>query len=467
MKKFLVVALSFVIVKNTSAQKDPFEKVQTSFIIGQMDAAKAEYDKIVAKSPALATTQSGYLWKCRILCELITTGDNMKKAPFLINEAHELFQKYQATDANLSVLTSSTIASLGTRPHDVLYAANFTIGRDFYNNKVYDSAYFYYDRSAQLTKLAMQLDLRKNGGALDTFPILMAGYSAQNAKMIDKAIPYYTFAIDKGFGGKEDVDMYKYVLYGYTEQKDKANFEKYFAIAQTRYPNEKWDDYKLEFLEKNTKIEDLLDVFATEDAAGTITASGYMTYGNMFYNLTPEFKEKIDKDNAKKELYHKKALECFKKAFAKNPTDGLAAYNLGLIYYYDFGTQDDLYREGLKALQEANANKVVEKDPKKKAAADAAFNTKIADIRKVNAGNLAILQELADGAIEWYEKSVTIIKEKAEKNRQEKQSFKSAVNNLTNLYEFKKTRVQGKDAKAYDAYEAKYKLYDAMLSELK
>ena len=77
------------------------------------------------------------------------------------------------------------------------------------------------------------------------------------------------------------------------------------------------------------------------------------------------------------------------------------------------------------------------------------------------------MQELADGAIEWYEKSVTIIKEKAEKNRQEKQSFKSAVNNLTNLYEFKKTRVQGKDAKAYDAYEAKYKLYDAMLSELK
>ncbi|MFY8127466.1 MAG: hypothetical protein ACOVMM_03755 [Chitinophagaceae bacterium] len=467
MKKFLVVALSFVMMKNLNAQKDPFEKVQTSFIIGQMDAAKSDYDKIIAKTPALATTQNGYLWKCRILCELITIGDNMKKAPYLTLEAHDLFMKYQALDPNLTALTTSTIASLGTRPHDVLYAANFTIGREFYTAKNYDSAYFYYNRSAELTKLSMKLNLRNNGGALDTFPILMAGYSAQNAKMVDKAIVHYTFAIDKGYGGKEDVDMYKYVLYGLTEQKDKANFEKYYAIAEAKYPKEKWDDYKLEYLERNTKIEDLLDVYTAEDAAGNINSSGYMTYGNMFYNLTPEFKEKIDKDPAKKELYHKKAVECFKKAFAKNSNDGLAAYNLGLIYYYDFGTQDDVYREGLKALQEANANKVVEKDPKKKAAADAAFNAKIADIKKVNASNLATLQELADNAIEWYEKSVNIIKDKAEKNKQEKQSLKSAVNNLTNLFDFKKTRVQGKDVKAFEAFEAKFKMYDAMLTDLK
>lgn len=467
MKKFLIVALSFVIVKNVAAQKDPFEKVQTSFIIGQFDASKAEYDKVVAKNPALATTQNGYLWKCRILCELITTGDNMKKAPFLTREAHDLFMKYLETDPNMTVLKSSTVQTLGIRSYDVVYAANFTLGRDFYNTKVYDSAYFYYDRSAQLAKISMKIDLRNNGGTLDTFPILMAGYSAQNAKMMDKAIPYYTFAIDKGYGGKDDVDMYKYVLYGLTEQKDKATFEKYYSIAEQRYPNENFGDYKLEFLERNTKMEDLLDVFAADDASGSLNASGYMTYGNMFYNLTPEFKEKIEKDNSKKEVYHKKAIECFKKAFAKNPNDGLAAYNLGLVYYYDFGTQDDVYREGLKALQDANANKVVEKDPKKKAAADAAFNTKIADLRKVNSANLVVLQELADNAIEWYEKSVNIIKDKAEKNKQEKQSLKSAVNNLTNLFDFKKGRVQGKDAKAYDAFEAKYKLYDTMLSELK
>ncbi len=193
MKKILIAALGLVSSFNLIAQKDPFEKVQSMFVIGQVDAAKVEYDKIVTKSPNVATTVDGYLWKTRLLCEKATTGENMKNAPFLLNEAHESFMKYQALDPTLKLIKDSKISSLGFRIFDVVYAGNFTIGRGFYQNKAYDSAYFYYDRSAQIAKIGMKIDIRGNGGALDTIPIVMAGYSAQNAKMLKEAIGHYSY----------------------------------------------------------------------------------------------------------------------------------------------------------------------------------------------------------------------------------------------------------------------------------
>ncbi|MBA5845416.1 hypothetical protein, partial [Escherichia coli] len=68
-----------------------------------------------------------------------------------------------------------------------------------------------------------------------------------------------------------------------------------------------------------------------------------------------------------------KGIEAFKKAFTKNAQNGLAAYNVGVTYYNFFNEEDDKYANNIRTLQQLNANKPVEKDPKKKVAAEAKF----------------------------------------------------------------------------------------------
>ena len=67
-----------------------------------------------------------------------------------------------------------------------------------------------------------------------------------------------------------------------------------------------------------------------------------------------------------------------------------------------------------------------------------------------------------DTAIEWLEKSYAILKNKTTRTNTEKSVINKTVDFLANLYTYKRDRVRGKDLKAFDAYEAKFKEYDAL-----
>ena len=56
--KNLIGVLVLLIAFQANAQD--FNKVKTSVLINQFDAAKADYEKIVAKKPTAATTAEGY-----------------------------------------------------------------------------------------------------------------------------------------------------------------------------------------------------------------------------------------------------------------------------------------------------------------------------------------------------------------------------------------------------------------------
>jgi hypothetical protein len=65
-------------------------------------------------------------------------------------------------------------------------------------------------------------------------------------------------------------------------------------------------------------------------------------------------------------------------------------------------------------------------------------------------------------AIEWLEKAYTIFKDKGSRTKTENSIGNKSVDFLSNLYGFKRDKARGKDQKAFDAYEAKYKLYDGL-----
>ena len=114
-------------------------------------------------------------------------------------------------------------------------------------------------------------------------------------------------------------------------------------------------------------------------------------------------------------------------------------------------------------MQAMNANKPApDKDPKKKAAADAKFKEQIDAIKKQNTDIEKPLFDNLDNAIDWIEKTYTILKDKTDRSKVEKSIANKSVDFLANLYAYKRDKVRGKDTKAYDAYDAKYKQYDEL-----
>ena len=161
-------------------------------------------------------------------------------------------------------------------------------------------------------------------------------------------------------------------------------------------------------------------------------------------------------------VYTLKAADAFKKAFAKNPSQSLAAFNVGIIYYTIFGEYDDQYSANIRTMRQLNSNKPVEKDPKKKAAAEAALKQQMDPLKKANADLEKPLFDNIDASIEWLTKSYNILKGKQDKTAVEKSVINKSVDFLANLYGYKRDKVRGKDAKAYDTYDAKYKEFDAL-----
>jgi hypothetical protein len=135
---------------------------------------------------------------------------------------------------------------------------------------------------------------------------------------------------------------------------------------------------------------------------------------------------------------------------------------VAVIHYNYFNDADDKYAANIRELQQLNANKPVEKDPKKKAAADAKFKEQTDAVKKRNIEVDKIAQDNIDIAIDWLNKTFVNLKDKSPRTNVEKGVLNKSVDFLANLYSYKMNKVRGKDPKAFDAFEAKYKEFDAL-----
>ena len=68
----------------------------------------------------------------------------------------------------------------------------------------------------------------------------------------------------------------------------------------------------------------------------------------------------------------------------------------------------------------------------------------------------------SDEGIEWLEKAFNELKDQDKRTKQENNCLNQSVKLLYNLYDYRKNKVKTKDPKAYDAYDAKCKLYDSL-----
>lgn len=453
MKKLQLLSMIILIALGSNAQD--FKKVQTSVLINKWEDAKTEIDKVSADPKAQAKAETWY-YKSRIYAALTKDAVAFKKYPNLVAEADAAFQKLMAIDPNLV-----QIKEKGSDAIYDLYSYGFNNGIRTFNGKNWDSACTYFAIAVSYSDVLFKNKLTKDQNmAFDTTSILYAGYSGQNASKPDLACKYYARLADAKVTSEGYLDVYKFLVITYMNDKNEADFRKYLAVSRAAYPKESWDDYEIEYIDRNFSLADKVAYYDKAEAAGTLTEMQYLQFGEIFVNVKHDPKEKTKYDSTQLDGYEKKGVEAYKKGFAKNNQNAIASYNVGVIYYNYFGLLDDKVAANIKQVQSINASKPSEKDPKKKAALDAKFKAQTDPILKSNVELLKPINENLDQAIDWLEKTYVIEKAKATRTQTDKSIANKTVDFLANMYQYKRDLVRGKDAKAFDALDAKYKLYD-------
>jgi len=217
----------------------------------------------------------------------------------------------------------------------------------------------------------------------------------------------------------------------------------------------------MEYINKNYDLVGKAALYDEMDAAGTLTENTYFEFGGIFASVKSE--DGIDSLDLEK--YNQKSIDAFKKTFGKNNNNAIAAFNIGLGYLNMHNKEDDKYRGNLKRMQELNSNIPVIKDPKKKIAFENELKSKVQSIKNINSNIEKVALENADLAIDWLTKSYMILKDKTPLSKIERSVINSSIDKIAILYDYKMSRVRGKDEKLFNQFEAKYKEFDSLHSK--
>lgn len=454
MKKFLLLASLAGTMQIATAQD--LKKVETSVVLGKLEDAKTEVDKAVVDPKQQAKPDPWY-WKSRIYAELSRDEAMRAKYPTLITDADAAFKKYEEMDPAFALVKAK-----GPEGYFAMYATTLTTGTKLFNDKSpdkkWEDAGKMFETANDYVNAIIKNKWTNMTVTFDTTTVLYAAYAYQNAQQLDKAAQYYGFLADNKVGGEGYDEVYKFLALHYVNTKNEAQFNKYLALGKEVFPKEEWDEYEMLYMDKNMTLEEKTAAYDKADAAGTLSEVKYLQFGDVFIKA----KNAEGLDSAKQQMYTLKAAEAFKKAYGKNNQNAIAAFNAGVIYYNIYVDYDDKYAANIREMQRINADKPVEKDPKKKAAVEAAAKAKTDPLREANAKLEKPLMDNVEVALEWLEKSYAILKDKPTRTSIEKSVISKDVDFIANLYAYKRDRMRGKDDKAFDTFDAKYKEFDAL-----
>ncbi len=448
MKRIIAVLVFMVAFQVTNAQD--FKKVQTNVLISQFEAAKSEYDKLVSKKPAVENTAEGYYWKAKIYSGLYKDA---AKYPGGFDILKNTLGQYIKLD---QVNGYAIAKENGQDPFFEVYSTSFKNGATAFNDKKWKEAAIDFEAALEFSDIIYSNSWAASKQKFDTNALVYAGYANQNANNPEKTFTLYKRMVDSKITGAEYIDMYRYILLKLSDNKDKVGFDNYLKLAAEAYPSENWNDYAIDYIDKNYSLEEKLSLFDEKLATGSLKEADYQMFGDMFMTAKS--------DDPKVGTYIAKAATAYSKAFELNPKNFAAAFNIGIAIYNQFVVLDEKYGDNIRALQQLNAGKAAAtpKDVKKKAAFELAFKAQIDSVKKLNLALEPQIKEKVDQAIIWITKAFDVVKDKEKLDRAEKNVAGRSVDFLATLYSYKRDKTRGKDQKASDEYDAKYNQYDKL-----
>jgi hypothetical protein len=449
MKKWIGAMFLMTLMQTAFAQD--FKKVETGLLLNNFEVAKTEYEKAVAKKPSIETTAEGYYLKSKIYAGL--SKDPAGKYPDAFDKLLKSLYDYIKADPEFTIAIKS-----GQEPFFEVYIKSFKDGVATFGEKKWKEAAANFDRGVVLSDIIFSKGWSTNKQPFDTTTLMYAGYANQNAGNDDLTIKYYTRMIDANMKTPELLDMYKFVLIKAAEKKDKALFDKYYTISEKNYPEEKWFEFRADYIDKNYTTEEKIANYDAQVAANNINETECQMYGDMF--MASRNVDGLSDDKAN--FYLDKAADAYMRAYKLNTQNYAAAFNVGISYYNQYTVLDDQVGNNIRALQQLNANKpVAPKDPKKKLAFDAKFKAQQDSIKKLNLALDAPMKAKVDQAIEWIENAFNIVKDKPVLTKQERNVAGRSVDFLATLYASKRDKNRS-NQKLYDELDAKFTKYDLL-----
>lgn len=428
MKNF-AIAFSFLLVTGAVVQAQDLKKAKTAYTITmikpeKLEEAKVEVDKLMLDAKTSKQAES-HMLKMQVYSKIAADEVLLAKYPTSDMEAYTALKKYLELEPNEEKLKAERFDGVNN-----VYSSFFQQGIKFYKAEQWDKAF---EKFKNMVAMGDLLIARKwSTSPFDTTSYLYAAATAQNAKLESEAVQYYSKLADIKVNGKDYEGVYEYLTKYYLNNPNDEQFKKYIALAKEVFPaNNLWKDLEFEYTKKNTNLASFVAKFEADDAANTLNSEAYFDYGNYFAN-DDKIKELPEDQRAQ---YNKKAQQAFEKAYQKDTTNGIAAYNAGVTAYTNWET----------VAQAARDIKGITADIK---------------VKKTAANKQAF--EAADQSIAWLEKAHRSLLGKAQRSNLEKGLLNKSVDLLYNVFEYKRDMSRGVNPKDYDAYEAKVNYYNGL-----
>jgi len=431
MKK-ITIAVAALLMTGAAVQAQDLKKAKTAYNFtllpnagaAKLEEAKVEIDKL-GSDAKFATNAEAWLLKSMVYGKIATDATLSAKYADANSTSVAALKKYLELDPEAKKLKEENFGSLNDN-----YRAFFDAGLKDYKTNNWQKSHEAFQQLVELSDLMIKN--KWTTAVFDTTAYLYAGVAAQNAKMDDAAVKYYSALADRKVSGPDYEGVYDYVMRYYMNNKNEEAFRKYLNLAKEVYPKqEAWSDLEFTYLTKNYELPELVKYFDEQDAAKKLTSMQYFDFGNYFIND----KKVKEVEDATRANYTKKSAYAFSKAYETDTSNLLAAFNTGVTYFALWEAETDAARQIKGVTPEIKT---------KRAAAD-----KVADAA-------------ADKAIEWLEKAYTVLAAKSNRSNIEKGSLNKSIDLLYNVYQYKRDRSKVIAPKDYDKFDAKMKTYDGL-----
>src|SRR4051812_48891907 len=144
----------------------------------QYEKAKEQVDKW-ANDPKLKDKEkpNAYLWKLLVYSYIYNDSALKTKYPDANAQALQAFSAYQAADPSLKIMKDGHFeAGIGN-----LYSGSFNRGKDYFQNKQWDSSFTYFSEAEKLGNFLLVNKLSSTTSTIDTVTVLYTAYAAQNS----------------------------------------------------------------------------------------------------------------------------------------------------------------------------------------------------------------------------------------------------------------------------------------------
>ncbi|MBV8251162.1 MAG: hypothetical protein JO154_01045 [Chitinophaga sp.] len=323
MKKLLVSFLLCSATVSVMAQRAKVSSAEENLKKQDLEKAKADIDAALqhdkTKNEAKTWLVDGQI--------LEAMGTKAKDAAISL-QAYDAYKKALEIDPKLKEAVLVMNQSIYN-----IYATVANAGYAALNDQKWDPAMTNFTKAEEVVKFYNGKNL---GGTIptDTSLIFYTGYAASQAKQTDLALTYLQKAADMHF--KNEPALYVILGQLYEEKGDNANWLKAIELGKTVFPKDKrFNDMEMLYYTKTGKTAELLGMLEKKIAENPNDQQLQLDYAIRLDNLANPRDEKGN-DAPKPANYNEligKAEEAYKKVIAANPSDAIANFQLGALYF--------------------------------------------------------------------------------------------------------------------------------------